>query len=133
MGHVRYMAAVAGLPDERVFEVEAKRGLDERTRLALPFARKLTLRPESVEREDVEALRAAFSDAEIVQLVFAVCHFNTMNRLADAFGVPLEPTNVFREPWQAPEVAPQDAPAAPAAPAARDGAGSAAASGSGAP
>jgi alkylhydroperoxidase family enzyme len=96
MGHVHYSAAVAGLSDTSHFaDLERGEGLDPRRRLALPFARKLTRAPDTVGRADIEALRAEFTDEEIVNLVFAVCHYNTMNRLAHAFGVPLERTNPF--------------------------------------
>ena len=95
MGHVHYMAAVAGLSTSHVHEVETGWALDARRGAALPFARKLTRTPEKIEQADVDALRKVFSEDEVVQLVFAVCHFNTMNRLADAFGVPLEQGNVF--------------------------------------
>jgi hypothetical protein len=105
MGHVQYLAAVAGQPTTRVFEVAALENGDPRRRVAFPFARKLTRAPATVAREDVDALRSAFTEAEVVQLTFAICHFNTMNRLAEAFGVPLEGTNVFAR---------RDAPPAPA-------------------
>jgi len=95
MGHVHYMAAVAGLSTSHVHEVESGWALDARRGAALPFARKLTRTPEKIGQADVDALRKVFSEDEVVQLVFAVCHFNTMNRLADAFGVPLEQGNVF--------------------------------------
>ena len=95
MGHVHYMAAVAGLSTSHVHEVESGWALDARRKAALPFARKLTRTPQDIVRADVDALRKVFSEAEVVQLVFAICHFNTMNRLADAFGVPLEAGNVF--------------------------------------
>ena len=95
MGHVHYMAAVAGLSTSHVHEVESGWALDARRQAALPFARKLTRTPEKIAQADVDALRKVFSEDEVVQLVFAICHFNTMNRLADAFGVPLEQGNVF--------------------------------------
>ena len=95
MGHVHYMAAVAGLSTSHVHEVESGWALDARRKAALPFARKLTRTPEQIVQADVDALRKVFSEPEVVQLVFAICHFNTMNRLADAFGVPLEAGNVF--------------------------------------
>ena len=98
MGHVKYMSAVAGLEDSHVFDLEDPAKLDARRKVAFPFARKLTREPEKVDRADIEALRGAFTDPEIVQLTFAICHFNTMNRLADAFGVPLEDTNPFAAP-----------------------------------
>lgn len=103
MGHVDFMAAVAGLPSSHVFDLESETKLDARRKVALPFARKLTRTPEKVGPKDIRALQAQFSDKQIVQLVFAICHFNTMNRLADAFGVPLERTNVFAPPPQAPD------------------------------
>ena len=127
MGHVDFMSAVAGSPSSHVFDLEMERLLDPRRRLALPFARKLTRTPEDVGPADIQALRAQFRDEQIVQLVFAICHFNTMNRLADAFGVPLEKTNVFAPPPKKPAAEPQappketegaakDAPEPPAAP-----------------
>ncbi|MEO7594269.1 MAG: hypothetical protein ABI134_23860, partial [Byssovorax sp.] len=59
------------------------------------YARKLTRAPETITRADVDALRPWFSDAQIVELAFAVCRYSTMNRLAEAFGSPLETINVF--------------------------------------
>jgi uncharacterized protein YciW len=109
MGHVKYMAAVADLPPAYVYELADLEKSDPRRRVAFPFARKLTKSPKDVEQADIDTLRTAFTDREIVQLVFAICHFNTMNRLADAFGVPLERTNVFQRP-----PAPKEQPPAPA-------------------
>ena len=102
MGHVDFMAAVAGLPSSHVFDLEAGTRLDKRRQAAIPFAKKLTRTPEKIGPEDIQALSVQFSDKQIVQLVFAICHFNTMNRLADAFGVPLESTNVFAPPPKPP-------------------------------
>jgi len=98
MGHVDYMAAVGGLPSTHVFDLEMPGTLDAKRRLAFPFAKKLSREPETITKADVDALRAEFTDPQIVQLIFAVCHFNTMNRLALGFGVPLEETNVFAPP-----------------------------------
>ena len=115
MGHVDFIAAVSGLPSTHVFDLEIPGTLDAKRRLAFPFAKKLSRTPEALTREDVQALRAEFSEAQIVQLVFAVCHFNTMNRLAHAFGVPLESTNVFAPPPKAKD----GPPASPPVPAVR--------------
>jgi uncharacterized protein YciW len=115
MGHVKYLSAVADAPASHVYNLENEVGLDPRRAAAFAFARKLTRTPEKIERADVDALRGRFTDPEIVQLVFAICHFNTMNRLADAFGVPLERTNVFAGPDKpkagTPGVSPPPAPA----------------------
>jgi alkylhydroperoxidase family enzyme len=110
MGHVQYMSAVAGIPESKTFAIENPGSLDARRRAAFPFVRKLTLEPASITREDVDALRPHFKDKEIVQLIFAVCHFNTMNRLADGFGVPLEEENVFAAPAKPEKPAPAPRP-----------------------
>ncbi len=101
MGHVDFMAAVGGLPNTYVYDLEKPGSLDAKRRLAFPFARKLSREPETITRADVDALRPEFTDKQIVQLIFAICHFNTMNRLALGFGVPLETTNVFAPPAKA--------------------------------
>ncbi|MGH7162812.1 MAG: carboxymuconolactone decarboxylase family protein [Planctomycetota bacterium] len=91
-------SAVAGVPEEDVLRIEDPARHDARRRVAFAFARKLTRAPAEVTRDDVDGLRAHFSDPEIVNLVLAVCRYNTMNMLADAFSVPLERENVFAPP-----------------------------------
>jgi hypothetical protein len=127
MGHVDFMAAVAGLPPTHVFDLETKAPSDPKRAVVFPFARKLTRAPETIEKADIEALRKELTDEQIVQLVFAVCHFNTMNRLADAFGVPLEKTNVFApnrpagaKPASTSEEKPAAMPAVPPVPPAKE-------------
>jgi hypothetical protein len=117
MGHVDFMAAVGGLPSTHVFDLEKPGTLDAKRRLAMPFARKLTKTPAEIRKADVDALKAEFTEKQIVQLVFAVCHFNTMNRLADAFGVPLEATNVFAQKRKPTAAAAGAQPASPEKPA----------------
>ncbi|MDQ3619995.1 MAG: peroxidase [Actinomycetota bacterium] len=66
--------------------------LDPRTRALCEYAIKLTLEPWNVERDDVEALRAAgFDDRAIVDANQAASYFNYVNRVADGLGVELEP------------------------------------------
>lgn len=56
------------------------------------YAVKLTLEPWSVERGDVEALRAVgFDDRAIVDANQTCSYFNYVNRVADGLGVELEP------------------------------------------
>lgn len=111
MGHVAFQSAVAGLSEMHALKTEEPGRLDARRKVAFPFARKLTREPSKITREDVDLLRKEFKDKEIVELVFAICRYNTMNRLADAFGVPLESENVFARPPR-----PKDAPAEKKAP-----------------
>ncbi|MBU0508353.1 hypothetical protein KKH27_05905 [bacterium] len=55
------------------------------------FARKLTLLPNSMKRQDVEDLRiCGLSDLEILQAVQIAAYYNYVNRFADALGVEIE-------------------------------------------
>ncbi len=93
MGHVVMTSELAGVPEHDVLCIEES--ADPMRRAVFAFARKVSREPASVTQEDVDSLRPYLNDAQIVELVFAVCRYNTMNRLADAFGVPLEKENVF--------------------------------------
>lgn len=54
----------------------------------LDYVAKLTLKPFTVMREDVEALRAAgFEDVGILQINLIASWFNYINRVADGLGV----------------------------------------------
>jgi uncharacterized peroxidase-related enzyme len=66
--------------------------LSDADRVMLDFALKLTLRPFSVTREDVEALReAGYEDREVLSIVLTTCLINFMNRLADGLGIDVPP------------------------------------------
>ena len=63
----------------------------------LTYVEKLTLRPGTVEREDVEALRrASFSDAAIGDIAINAALFAFMNRVVDGLGGQLEGDMVER-------------------------------------
>jgi alkylhydroperoxidase family enzyme len=54
----------------------------------LTYVEKLTLAPARVEREDLDALRAAgFDDSGILQINLIASWFNYINRVADGLGV----------------------------------------------
>lgn len=54
----------------------------------LGYVEKLTRAPATVQREDVEALRAAgFDDTGILQINLIASWFNYINRVADGLGV----------------------------------------------
>jgi len=96
MGHVVMTSELSGVPEPQVLRIEES--TDPKREAIFAFARKVSREPAAVAREDVDSLRPYLKDAQIVELVFAVCRYNTMNRLADAFGVPLEKENVFAPP-----------------------------------
>lgn len=65
--------------------------LDERLRVILTFAEKLTLHPRRMRRHDLQPLRAAgLDDRGILEVVEVTAYFNFVNRLADGLGVSLE-------------------------------------------
>ncbi len=69
-----------------------KAGLDPQTRGMLDYATKLTRDPASMQKPDVEALRAlGLSDEQILSVVLITCQFNFMTRLADGLGVEVPP------------------------------------------
>src|SRR5512134_627150 len=96
MGHVVMTSELAGVAEHDVLCIEES--TDPKRAAIFAFARKVSREPASITREDVDSLRPYLKDAQIVELVFAVCRYNTMNRLADAFGAPLEKDNVFAPP-----------------------------------
>jgi uncharacterized peroxidase-related enzyme len=56
------------------------------------FAVKLTDRPVSVGREDIDALRAiGWDDAAIHDAIQVISYFNYINRVAEAVGIEDEP------------------------------------------
>ena len=66
--------------------------LDVKQRELLAYARKLTEKPASCSRADVERLRqSGATDEEIHATVQVASYFNYINRVADALGVDLEP------------------------------------------
>ncbi len=66
--------------------------LDAATRALLEYAWKLTVAPETVERADVDALRAVgFSDRDVTDAAHNVAFFAYINRMAAGLGVESEP------------------------------------------
>lgn len=108
MGHSEMLLAVAGMtPGEVEARAEALAdgewsGFPAEERTAFRFARKLTAEPWNVGDADVEALVEAFGRERAVDVIWHVAWGNYMTRVADAFQLPLETTNVFEKPKGAP-------------------------------
>lgn len=89
-------AACLELCDRLVAHVREGAPLDPRTtdreRALLVYALHLTREPESMSREDVDALReAGFDDGEILDANQVTAYFAYANRVADGLGIELEP------------------------------------------
>jgi uncharacterized peroxidase-related enzyme len=66
--------------------------LPARQRVLVDFAIRLTESPQSIERTDIERLRArGFCDRAIHDAAAIIAYFNFVNRMASALGVELEP------------------------------------------
>ena len=118
MGHILFGAALSGAPESKVLDIETPELQDSKRRATFAFVRKVSRDAASVTKADVDSLRPYFKDAQIVELIFAVCRYDTMNTLAEAFGSPLERENVFdpknrKKPAESPK-APEPAAALPA-------------------
>jgi alkylhydroperoxidase family enzyme len=62
--------------------------LEDRDRTMLEYVEKLTLRPVTIGREDIEVLcRVGFDDTAILQINLLASWFNYINRVADGLGV----------------------------------------------
>ena len=62
--------------------------IDAKEKAMLAYVEKLTLKPKSCSREDIENLRkAGFDDKAILQINLIASWFNYINRVADGLGV----------------------------------------------
>ncbi|MDF1837245.1 MAG: hypothetical protein P1V35_05205 [Planctomycetota bacterium] len=69
----------------------ASAGLDARRLAMLKYSVKLTEAPGSIQRADVDQLRAAgFSDTDILNIAEVVGYYAYVNRIASGLGVALE-------------------------------------------
>lgn len=57
----------------------------------LAYAEKLTVSPAGLTRADLDDLRRHFSEEQAFDIVVIASLFNFMDRIADAFGVELDP------------------------------------------
>ena len=101
MGHSQMLLAVAGLKDEEV------KGRAERLasgdwssftlneQIAFDFARRQSKTPWAIDRADWERLVTHLGKAGAIDLVLWASRCHYMTRVADAFQLPLERTNVF--------------------------------------
>jgi alkylhydroperoxidase family enzyme len=65
--------------------------LSEADRAMLGYAEKLTMNPSALTKSDLDELRRYFSEQQVYDIVLIACLFNFMDRIADAFGVELDP------------------------------------------
>lgn len=104
MGHSEMLLAVAGMDEDGVTE-RVKRlatgdfaSFPRSERVAFAFARRMTTDPASVTDADVAELVEVFGTHRAIDVIWHVAWGSYMTRIADAFQLPLEKTNVFASP-----------------------------------
>lgn len=89
LGHQEHKLKVAGLTDDQIGALDRDwDSLDSRTRKGVELARKMTVLPFAISERDVSSLKSDYTDAEIVELVYSIARFNSMNRWTDSMGLP---------------------------------------------
>jgi alkylhydroperoxidase family enzyme len=92
LGHQEHKLKLAGLSDDQIGALDRDwDSLDPRTRKGVELARKMTVLPFALSDRDVATLKSDYSDAEIVELVYSIARFNSMNRWTDSMGLPQDP------------------------------------------
>lgn len=103
MGHSEMLLAVAGLEADKI---QTKTtilasgdwsSLPVPEQIALRFASRLTTKPGSLTENEIHVLIDTFGSDRALDIVWYVAWCNYMTRIADAFNLPLESTNVFAE------------------------------------
>jgi alkylhydroperoxidase family enzyme len=91
LGHQELKLRAGGLDDNTIAALDSDWTVfDPRQQAVLAYARKLTLEPHLIGDQDIAALKLFFTDAEIIELSFNIARFNSVNRWADAIGLPQE-------------------------------------------
>jgi alkylhydroperoxidase family enzyme len=76
---------------ESAFRSEAGEGCSEPDACAIRFAEKLTVLPQRITDQDIEALRGQFTDRQVAQIVYVICNANGFDRFTETIAFPLEP------------------------------------------
>ena len=104
MGHSEMLLAVAGLKDDEI-KSRTKRlasgdwsDFAPAERQAFQFAHKLSSKPAALTEKELRALTDTFGRHRAIDLIWYGAWCNYMTRVADAFQLPLEKTNVFAPP-----------------------------------
>jgi alkylhydroperoxidase family enzyme len=91
LGQAKHRLAELGLSEDAIYGIDAPGDkLPEGDKLALAFARKLTVDPALITDADIEGLRKHFSDRQVAEIVFQVTESAFFDRLTEAAGLPSE-------------------------------------------
>jgi len=80
-----------GQPNGELERAEVARSDDAAIRQVELFAKRLTVQPQSIVDEDIEALRAHFTDRQTAQIVYAIGACNLLDRFTRCLGLEMLP------------------------------------------
>lgn len=98
LGHQEHKLNNLGFSDKEIALLDYDwTKLDSKVIKAISLAKKITLMPHKITDEDIENLNPEFNNEQIIELVYTVSMFNSVNRWTDAMGLPQD-TNMKEKP-----------------------------------
>ncbi len=89
LGHQEIKLAMAGLSDDEIAVLDLDwSGFSQAEQAAMRFTQKLTLQPQNLARQDVMELKKYFDDKQLVELIYTISSYNSINRWTDSLGLP---------------------------------------------
>lgn len=104
MGHSEMLLAVAGLKDEQIKDRTRKlasgdwNGFRPAEQLSFRLAYRMAKAPWEIPEDEIRELKDFLGEARALDLIWHGGWCNYMTRIADAFQLPLERTNIFAPP-----------------------------------
>jgi len=89
LGHQEHKLHDSGLSDKQIAWLDYDwTQLDPMVRKGATLAKAMTLMPHQISDRDIEQLRPELTDPQIIELVYTIAMFNSVNRWTDALGLP---------------------------------------------
>ena len=89
LGHQESKLLAAGRDEDRIARLDGDWSeFTDAERAAFAFARKFTHQPYLLSEQDIDALKAHYSDMQILEMIVSMCWNNSINRWKEAVGVP---------------------------------------------
>ena len=89
LGHQESKLLAAGLKEDEIAALDGDwTGFSPAQRAAFAFARKITHEPHLIADADIKALRAHFTDLQILEMTLSIAGNNSINRWKEGVGVP---------------------------------------------
>lgn len=89
IGHQESKLLAAGIEEDTIAAMDCDwTKFTDAERAAFAFARKYTLEPHELQRDDVEGLKKFYSDSQILEMCLSMSWNNAINRWKEGIGVP---------------------------------------------